>query len=236
MTEILFIHGILGKPDYFDFLRSCIPEEGFHCEEILLEGHCDTPQAFGHASMSRWRNQVSEAVDRLRTNSSRFVIVAHSMGTLFAIDNAVKGKVDALFLLNPPLSIKPTRRMITTSIKVIRGKIDDERTAAAKAAYSISEDPNPLHYFRWIPRYIELFAEIRRTRIIAGQLKTLTHVYLSKFDEMVSVRSARHFPSRPEVAVSILPDSGHYFYPDSDITRIIKDFHRFLIEISSARI
>lgn len=233
MTEILFIHGILGKPDYFDFLRSCIPAEGFHCEDILLEGHCDTPQAFGHASMNRWRGQVSEAVDRLRDTGSHIVIVAHSMGTLFAIDNAVRDKVDALFLLNPPLSIKLTWRMLVTSFNVMRGKIDNPRTAAAKASYSISDDSNPLHYIRWIPRYLELFAEIRRIRTIACQLKCPVRVYLSGLDEMVSSRSARWLPSRSEVSVTILPESGHYYYLKDDSTRIVNDFHRFIIGYSN---
>jgi len=58
MVNVLFIHGILGKPDYFDFLRPHIPAEGFHTEDILLEGHCDTPKAFGRASMARWRSQA----------------------------------------------------------------------------------------------------------------------------------------------------------------------------------
>lgn len=53
---VLFIHGILGKPDYFDFLRPHIPAEGFHTEYILLEGHCDTPKGFGKASMAQWRS------------------------------------------------------------------------------------------------------------------------------------------------------------------------------------
>ncbi len=52
MTNVLFIHGILGKPDYFDFLRPCIPAEEFHAEDILLEGHCGTPQEFGRARLT----------------------------------------------------------------------------------------------------------------------------------------------------------------------------------------
>lgn len=92
--------------------------------------------------------------------------------------------------------------MPVTSLKVMRGKIDNPRTAAAKAVYSISDDPDPLHNIRWIPRYLELFAEIRRIRIIANQLKIPTRVYLSGHDEMVSLRSARWFPSCAGVTIS----------------------------------
>lgn len=230
MTEVLFIHGILGKPDYFDFLRPCIPAEGFHCEDILLEGHCSTPKAFGNASMKRWREQVSEAVDKLHTSGSRLVIVSHSMGTLFAIDNAIKGKANALFLLNPPLSIRLTRRMGVTSFKVMSGRIDDELTAAAKAAYSISDDRNPLLYVKWIPRFIELLTEIRYARKITGQLRVPTQVYLSKNDEVVSPKSARWFPTRQDISVTLLPESGHYHYAIEDKLRIINDFRSFILK------
>ena len=228
MTGVLFIHGILGKPDYFDFLHRCIPAEGFYIVSLLLEGHCDTPKAFGQTSMAQWRSQVAEAVDRLKADCSRVVIAAHSMGTLFAIDNAVRGRADTLFLLNPPLSLRFSLRMATTSLKVLRGKADDQWTAAAKAAYSISDDSNPLHYIGWISRYLELFAEIRHTRSVIGRLTVPTRAYISAHDEVVSPRSARWLPLRPDVAVVTLPDSGHYYYPEPDRRRIVSDFSRFL--------
>lgn len=233
MTEVLFIHGILGKPDYFDFLRPCIPTEDFHTENILLEGHCDTPQAFGRASMSHWRCQVADAVDRIKASGSRLVIVAHSMGTLFAIESAVKGKADALFLLNPPLSLSVSPQVPVTSLKVMVGRINNPQTAAAKAAYSISDDLNPLHYIGWIPRYLELFAEIRRVRPLAWQLSVPTRVYLAEHDELVSPRSARWFPSHSDIVVVTLPESSHYCYQDSDRNRIISDFIRFIVMLEA---
>ena len=228
MTTVLFVHGILGKPDYFDFLRPYVAEAGFRSEDILLEGHCDTPRAFGRASMERWRGQVAEAAARLHGAGSSLIIAAHSMGTLFAIDNAVRGMADCLFLLNPPLKLRPTRRMFTSPLKVLAGRTADRWSAAAKAAYSISDDQNPLHYLGWIPRYLELFAEIRRTRPLARQLALPAHVYLSAHDEMVSPRSAGYFPDRPDTNVTILPDSGHYYYAGTDRGRIEADFARFV--------
>lgn len=185
MTELLFIHGILGKPEYFDFLKPYVPDE-VRTTAILLEGHGGGPREFAHASMARWRNQVSETVENLGKSGKRLVIVAHSMGCLFAIDAAVKGKADALFLLNPPLSLRITRRLFTTSFKVKKGKIDDRWTRAAKEAYSITDDPNLFLYIGWIPRYLELFGEIYRMRTVVKNLDVPTRVFLSSHDEMVS--------------------------------------------------
>lgn len=232
MQNILFVHGILGKPDYFDFLLPHIPG-GYRSSAILLEGHGADPQAFGRASMTRWRRQVAEAADELRKGGERLVIAAHSMGTLFAIDNAVRGKADGLFLLNPPLTLRVTRRLFTTPFKVMTGNIGDSRTHAAQAAYSISEDPNLLHYVRWIPRYLELFGEIRRTRAIVKNLAVPTRVFLSAHDEMVSPRGASLFPRNPGIITTLLPDSGHYYYPESDAATITRAFTDFLSAIHS---
>lgn len=230
MTELLFIHGILGKSEYFDFLKPYVPE-GIRITSILLEGHGGGPREFARASMEQWRSQVSETVDNLRKSGNPLAIVAHSMGCLFAIDAAVKGKADALFLLNPPLSLRITRRLFTTSFKVKRGKIDDRWTRAAKEAYSISDDPNLFLYLGWIPRYIELFGEIHRMRTVVKNLDVPTRVYLSSHDEMVSPRSSRTFPHNRKITVTTLPDSGHYYYADSDRATIIRDFSNFLNEI-----
>lgn len=228
MTEVVFIHGILGKPDFFDFLRPYIPADGFHSVDILLEGHCATPQDFARASMARWRGQVDATVQRLRADGRRIVIAAHSMGTLFAIDSAVRGMADALFLLNPPLGLRPSLRMAATSLKVFMGKTDDPLAAAAKAAYSLSDDRNPLHYIGWIPRYLELFAEIRRTRAIVARLAVPTLAFLSARDEIVSPSSGRRFPLRPDITVATLPNSGHYYYPEPDRSRLTDAFCRLL--------
>lgn len=227
MPQLLFIHGILGKPDYFGFLHKYVPES-YRITEIVLEGHGGSPKDFARASMSKWRNQLTDTVQNLRKDGDRLVIVAHSMGTLFAIDSAVRGEADALFLLNPPLSLRITRRLLTTPLKIMRGKIDDRWTLAAKEAYSISDDPNLLHYIAWIPRYLELFREISRTRKIVGKLSVKTRVYLSAHDEMVSPRSAKLFPSKPDISVTSLPDSGHYCYDDADRSVIVSDFSDFL--------
>lgn len=122
MIELLFIHGILGKPEYFNFLQPYVPE-GFHTTAILLDGHGKGPREFAGSSMEQWRRQVAEVV--------------------------------------------PTR------------------------------------------------------------------VYLSTHDEMVSPRSYRKFPLRPEINVTMLSSSGHYYYADNDCSIIVSDFYKFLKQVSN---
>lgn len=229
-TAVVFVHGILGHPRFFDFLQGAVPD-GMLTTRLLLAGHGGSVRDFSHSSMSLWRSQVDEMISGLKEKGMRIVVVAHSMGTLFAIENAVRGMADGLFLLNPPLSLHVTRRMLITPLKVMFGKTDDQWSKAAKEAYGIADDSNLFHYIGWIPRYMELFREIRRVNAIVDRLQIPTRVYLSAHDEMVSLKSARAFGDGNPSTVTVLNYSGHYYYSDSDRDIILKSLSRFLSEI-----
>lgn len=171
--------------------------------------------------------------EKLRKNYDKLIIVAHSMGTLFAIREAMEGNADALFLMNTPLKIRITRRLLSTPFKVLFGnaKKEDKWTQAALAAYGIECDANPLHYIGWIPRYLELFAEIRSVRKILSQLTVKTQVYLSVHDGMVSPVSEKLFAECHNVKVKVLPTSGHYYYSDRDTGMLQDDFRRFIASV-----
>ncbi len=163
-TAALFIHGILGTPNHFRSLIPFVPSN-WSIHNILLKGHGGSVKDFSDASMSKWKQQVHEALKFLMESHNKVIIVAHSMGTLFAIQEAVETQIAALFLLNTPLKIRITPRLFKTAWKVFSGNIkpDDEWMLAAQSVYGIGRDMNILHYFGWIPRYLELFSEIRKT-------------------------------------------------------------------------
>ncbi len=220
---ILFVHGILGAPEFFSFLIPDIPQD-WALYTITLEGHCSTPRAFGSASMKRWKKQVADAARELKANFGKLVIVAHSMGTLFAIRQAASGNADSLFLLNPPLALRPSRRLFTTPLKIYAGRIssNDIWTNAAVAAYSISQDSNLLHYLGWPMRYMELFAEILKTRPLVSRLSIPVTAIYSSHDEMVSARSSKMFATLSSANIFTLPDSGHYYYAPGDKEKIVQ--------------
>lgn len=49
--------------------------------------------------MTEWKQQVKNALEELSETNNKIIIVAHSMGTLFAIQEAIEKPVDELFLL-----------------------------------------------------------------------------------------------------------------------------------------
>lgn len=229
-TAVLFIHGIVGTPNHFDEFIPLIPEN-ISVYNILLDGHGKTVKDFSKTSMEKWEKQVDSVVEELSGMHEKIYIVAHSLGTLLAIEQAIKTKkVCKLFLLAVPLSLFLKPKMTINSLKVYFDKIqpDDYEALAAKKCYGIEMDKNPLHYLGWIPRFLELFAKIRQTRKTIKSTTTPCFVYQSKKDEMVSRRSLKHLKGNAYIAINELENSGHYYYKKEDLDFILTEFNKVL--------
>ena len=231
-AAVLFVHGIVGTPNHFAEFVFRVPE-GMSVHNLLLDGHGGSVQDFSHTSMQKWEEQVKNAVDELCTTHSKIYIVAHSMGTLFAIDRAIENEaVKGLFLLAVPLKIAPKPRMVSNLCKVYFDKIrpDDEVAQAAKRCYGIAQDKNPFHYFGWLPRYLELFAKARKTRKRIQELQTPCRAYQSARDELVSGASAKWLLKNETLSVVLLQNSGHYYYTPADFFFLKSEFDSFIVD------
>lgn len=227
---ILFIHGIAGTPNHFKPFISLVPES-VSVYNLLLDGHGKGVKDFSHTSMTKWEMQVQNAVDELLQCHEKIYLVAHSMGTLFSIEQAVRRKeIAGLFLLAVPIKLFLKPKMFSNSLKVYFNKIkpDDFVACAAKECYGIEQDRNPLNYIGWIPRYLELFAKIRSTRKILSSLKTPCKVFQSVKDEMVSVKSIPYLTQHSSMIITELKMSGHYYYDKEDFDFLLKEFKEFL--------
>ena len=216
---ILFIHGILGTTSHFEPFLSLVPPNWSICN-LSLKGHGGSVKDFSQASMTEWKQQVKNALEELSETNNKIIIVAHSMGTLFAIQEAIEKPVDELFL----------RSSAASDVYKRQGNIkpDDKWSLAAQNAYSIERDNHILRYFGWIPRYLELFSEIRKTRKIIGKLQTPSHIYLSMLDEMVSPKCSKLFKDNPCICVKSLQTSGHFYYSPEDQCLMKEDFNKMI--------
>ncbi len=225
----MFVHGIVGNNRIFDFLVPLIPDE-WRVKWVVLDGHGGDALAFSRASMDGWKRQVADAVSEMQAVCETVIGVGHSMGCLLLLEEALKGNLARLFLLNPPLKLRIRARLFVNSLKVAMGRTENDEVAiAAKDAYGISLDTNPLHYYGWPKRYLELFAEIRRIRrlLTAGIPCPITAI-LSRKDEMVSEKSAEIFENAKCANVILLPDSHHYHYSAADRLITKNAFQTFL--------
>jgi len=229
-TAVLFIHGIVGTPNHFREFVSSVPDS-ISVYNLLLDGHGKGVKDFSRTSMKKWEAQVSSVVEELSLTHEKIYIVAHSMGTLLAIDQAVKNqKVCRLFLLAVPIKLSLKPKMPLNSLKVYFDNIrpDDYEALAAKQCYGIQKDKNPFHYIGWIPRLWELFVKIRQTRQTVTQITTPCSVYQSEKDEMVSTRSVKYLENNPWILVNTLNASGHYYYDKEDLSFLLTEFHTML--------
>lgn len=227
---VLFIHGIVGTPNHFSEFVSLVPES-ISVYNLLLDGHGKGVKDFSKTSMKKWESQVASVVQELSLTHEKIYILAHSLGTLLAIDQAVENKkVCRLFLLAVPLRLSLKPKMTVNSLKVFFDRIrtDDYEALAAKRCYGIEGDKNPFHYIGWIPRYLELFAKIRKTRRVVSSLSTPCMVYLSGKDEMVSRNSKKYFENKPNVLINELEKSGHYYYDKGDFDYLLSEFNKML--------
>ena len=233
-TAVLFIHGILGTPDHFRDLiplEQQIPENWTLCN-VLLEGHGTNADAFGAASMEKWRRQVWTAFEELADAHEQVVLVAHSMGTLFALQMAAAypDKVAFLFLLGVPM--RPTLRpcMTRDSLAMVFGWLPEDHVLWKAGSVKLTK--KLWKYIPWIPRFLELFQEIYRTEEILPLLNSPCVAYQSRRDELVSNRSRAVLLRSGGIEVCELLSSTHYVYSEEDQDRIIGDFADRIKKIS----
>ena len=105
-TALLFVHGIVGTPRHFDDFVNIAPKD-VSILNILLDGHGKGVKEFSKTCMKKWEAQVDNAINTLALTHDNIYIVAHSMGTLFALNQAkTNKKIKGLFLLSVPLKLK----------------------------------------------------------------------------------------------------------------------------------
>ena len=230
-TAVLFIHGINGTPNHFrDFVERLPPE--YSVVNMLLSGHGGCVRDFARTSMDKWKTQVDAEVASLLENHEHLLIVGHSMGTLFAISQAVKrpDKVEGLFLLAAPLKISIKPRLIPRSLRVSTGKAkkEDLWDLAAVNCYGTQPDWRFWRYIPWTKRYWELLKEIKKVKAQLPALRTPCHCYQSEKDELVSMKACGILRENQSVAVRVLENSGHYYYGESDHRHLLEDFQRFI--------
>ena len=224
---ILFLHGIVGSPGHFEKFYPFIPDNvSYHA--ILLEGHGGSVKDFGKAKMKNWKQQVSEALDALRAEHDRIVIVGHSMGTLFALQEVAKSseKITDLLLLDSPLKAYLHPVMIKYSLQfALKLPVkNNPRSIAAIDAVAVKSDIRLWRYLAWIPRFLELFSEIRRTRPLLEAIDTNTVFYQSYRDELVPRSAVKYIKERENIKLNILENSTHFYYDSSDMELMISDF------------
>lgn len=229
-NAVLFIHGIVSTPRFFDDYAAIVPAD-WSVHSLLLPGHGGTVKDFGCHCAKEWEAHVRGCLDELRSTHKRVYIVGHSLGTLLAIREAVRddSRIAGMLLLCVPLRIwaKPSA-LIHNALK---GVGLAENNAALRTYYGTEQDWRIWRYIRWIPRYLELFAESAAACREVPRMTVPTIAYMAKKDELVSLRGVQEMSGNPAIEVRYLPESHHHEFAPADKETIMTglremcDFH-----------
>lgn len=227
---VLAVHGIAGTPDHFRELIPLIPEDWSVCN-LLLPGHGQGVREFGASAMRRWKDCVSQMLEKLLETHSHVLILAHSMGTLFAIREAIghPDRVRGLFLLNCPLRVKYPPSSMLLSLRAALGSRDPAAEAMRRDT-SIRLTPWLWCYLGWIPRFMELLKEIREVRGLLPGLTTPAICFHSCRDELVSGKTLNILAQYPKIQIHRLEASGHFAYTPEDMSLLKSAFAQWLAE------
>ena len=231
-TAVLFIHGIAGTPNHFKDFLPLVPKE-FSVYNLLLDGHGGKTEDFSKTSMKKWENQVDFTVSDLLKTHEKIIIVAHSLGTLLAIEQAVKEKrIEKLFLLAVPIKLFVKPVALFSAFRIYLGNVPEsnEKLVAMKNCCGIELSKNLLKYLGWIPRFLELFGKIGETRKIIGNLKTDCMIFQSLGDELVSKKSIKYLEEKTSASINVLEKSGHYYYEKNDFDYLLGELRKFICE------
>ena len=231
-TAVLFIHGIAGTPNHFKDFLPLVPKE-FSVYNLLLDGHGGKTEDFSKTSMKKWENQVDFTVSDLLKTHEKIIIVAHSLGTLLAIEQAVKERrIEKLFLLAVPIKLFVKPIALFSAFRIYLGNVPEsnEKLVAMKNCCGIELSKNLLKYLGWIPRFLELFGKIGETRKIIGNLKTDCMIFQSFGDELVSKKSIKYLEEKTSASINVLEKSGHYYYEKNDFDYLLGELRKFICE------
>ena len=228
-NAVVMVHGIVGTPAHFQFLLPVIPDS-WSVYNLLLPGHGGSVNDFSRSSMAAWKHHVHDTLDEVLRTHKKVVLVAHSMGTLFAIREATERKeVAALFLLAVPLCPHLPPATALSSMKAALGFAKPGTVAGEMLRDSgVRLSRNLFAYLGWIPRYLELFREVSRTKTLLPRLQTPTWVYQSRKDELVAFRAVNYLEQHPAIRLQILEHSGHFAYRKGDPEFLRREFAQLL--------
>lgn len=212
---VLFVHGINATPRFFDAYMAALPKD-VSVHSLLLPGHGGSVAEFGRHSAAEWEAHVHAALGELRAAHERVYIMAHSLGTLLTIREAVRDDtgIAGLLLLCVPLRIwsKPT----AWGGKLAKGLGGKASREELQTCYGHEVDARLWRYIGWIPRYLELFMLSKEARRVVQQVRVPTVVFMAGRDEQVSLRSETCMRGNPAIMMKRMPQSTHHLFTPED--------------------
>jgi pimeloyl-ACP methyl ester carboxylesterase len=104
----VFLHGLYGSKEQFRLYSLRLLDFGIPSVRISLPGHDDDSDRSEIVTAIDWQNRVREVIDLVRPHAKHIILVGQSTGGALALVEASERKsVDALWLIEPALRVRP---------------------------------------------------------------------------------------------------------------------------------
>lgn len=203
---------------------------GWDVELPLLPGHAATWQELARTPWQSWYRQVHDAALELSEQHGRIAVGGLSMGgalsLLLAADDSLRGRIGALVLVNPGLSLPPVAALTGLLAPVVPTLPGIASDIAAPGVLEEGYDRLPV---RAVGQLRQLFAAARRG---LGAVQVPVLLATSRVDHTVPTADSR------AVAAGVcgpverlpLPHSHHVATLDHDAPLLFETSARFLQE------
>lgn len=109
-TEVvaIFLHGLYGSKNQFEAYSIRLLDYGIPTVRVTLPGHDHDSDRSESVIAADWQARVREIVDLVRPHAKHLILVGQSTGGALALIEASERQVvDALWLIEPALRVKP---------------------------------------------------------------------------------------------------------------------------------
>lgn len=232
---VLCIHGFCCDARIFKYIGTKLSGAGYNVASMDLPGHGRSDGEKGDLDFDACIKSIDQIVRELKKRSSRVFLLAHSMGSTFALWYAhlFKGSVDGLILLCPYIRVRNMKRRFDAepnaiqSLLLLLGRIFVPRkrldiTKAFPTYVRIGGDrvawmmKDPIINFRYSYRYLVDVVTLRNSRLAElsdiGDVPVL--ILHGKEDRNVYLQVSKEFFKllRTEKKEIKIFDCDHWFY------------------------
>lgn len=104
----IFLHGLYGSKKQFEVYSFRLLDFGIPSVRLTLPGHDHDSDRSEMVTANDWQNRVREVIDLVRPHVKHIILVGQSTGGALALIEASERKsVDALWLIEPALRVRP---------------------------------------------------------------------------------------------------------------------------------
>lgn len=225
---LLLCHGFTGSPQSMRPWAEDHAEKGWDVDLPLLPGHASTWQELSRTPWRAWYSQVRDAARELSEAHGPIAVGGLSMGgalsLLLAADPVLRGRIAALVLVNPGLSLPPVAALtglIAPVVPTLPGIASDI------AAEGVTEEGYDRLPVRAVGELRKLFG---KAQMSLGAVEVPVLLATSREDHTVPAKDSRKVAAGVAGPVERLPllRSHHVATLDHDAPLLFETSSRFL--------